>query len=478
LRKRKALLVSGVILAALSCAFFFLKQEQEKTASPPPADTDTFLTSYESADILEIAVQNEWGAFTLRRENGTLTLSNLPMEETILEYIDMLLDEAANITYSDVVTPSNDDAPLYGLDPPGAHVTIRYRDAGSLTLLFGAEEPVSRGRYFTLQDTHDNAVYLMPAHRAARFLMPLTSFINYEITPFFSFASPLTAIKRLRLSGEAFSAPVEIEEVESGDPDGTRRASSFGAATHVITSPGYHEIDQGECVRVFGSLMGLLNIDVLDYNCDDAKLASYGFDAPYLKAEYDFKRDENAPLEKITLKAARYRGGFIALREGSRTVHRIESEPFLHTSYEKLAMRWFLTPFITDLQSLDIRLGGGQYTFVFSGGSNRNLAVEVNGRALDIDAFRKFYILLISASNDGALLKNPVNPPSPLVTLAFHYRDPLKPPDTLRLFDGGPRRLNVEVNGLTEFAMLRRYLPVVTGALEALLAGRDFSVEW
>ncbi|MDR0720047.1 MAG: DUF4340 domain-containing protein, partial [Treponema sp.] len=334
MRKFKALLVLSVILGVLVSVFFFLKGQLKKTASPLPVDTDKFLTFYESGDIREIAVQNEWGAFTLSQENGKVTLSNLPMEETIFEYIEMLLDESAKITYSDLVNSPGDDLSLYGLDPPGAQVTIRYRDANSLTLLFGAVEPVSRGRYFTI---NDNAVYLMPAHRAARFLMPLTRFINYEITPFFSFTSPLSAIKRLRFSGEAFNAPVGIEEVRSDDPDGMRRAASFGAATHVITSPGFHEIDQGECIRVFGSLMGLLNIDVLDYNCDDAKLASYGFDEPYVRAEYDFKRDENAPIERITLKAARYQGGFIALREGSRTVHRIESEAFLHTSYEKLA---------------------------------------------------------------------------------------------------------------------------------------------
>jgi hypothetical protein len=36
----------------------------------------------------------------------------------------------------------------------------------------------------------------------------------------------------------------------------------------------------------------------------------------------------------------------------------------------------------------------------------------------------------------------------------------------------------VEVNGITEFAMLRRYITVVEQALEALGQGRDFSVEW
>jgi hypothetical protein len=38
--------------------------------------------------------------------------------------------------------------------------------------------------------------------------------------------------------------------------------------------------------------------------------------------------------------------------------------------------------------------------------------------------------------------------------------------------------LNVTVNGVTEFAMLERYLGVTSAALEALAEGKDFSTDW
>jgi hypothetical protein len=62
--------------------------------------------------------------------------------------------------------------------------------------------------------------------------------------------------------------------------------------------------------------------------------------------------------------------------------------------------------------------------------------------------------------------------------LKFHYKDTLKDADTMSIYEGGPRRLNVAVNGISEFAMLVRYISVVRSALAALEKGADFNVNW
>jgi hypothetical protein len=266
--------------------------------------------------------------------------------------------------------------------------------------------------------------------------------------------------------------------VRTDNPEQMRDAASFGVATHLIRSPALHEIDQKECIEVFASLGGLLNKDVLAYNCSDEALEAYGFGNPWAQAEFDFQRDADTEPEHIVLRAARYQGEYIVIRDDQRTVHRIENEAFIETSYERLAMRWFLTPFITDLHSLELTLGGERLYFTFSGASNRTLEVFLNGKTLDIVLFRKFYALLISAANDGVLLKQPVPKTAELMSLTFFYKDELKKPDVMKLFEGELRRLNVQVNGRTEFAMLRRYLTVLSAAADSLIRGNDFAADW
>jgi hypothetical protein len=334
----------------------------------------------------------------------------------------------------------------------------------------------------------------MDRSRAVRFLQPLKNFINYEIVRSRGYPSPLEAIQNLRLSGGAFPRPVVITGVDENDEEDMRIASSFGAASHLVRSPALHEIDQKECIEVFSSLTGLLNIEVFGYNMTDEELRALGFDRPWVMAEYDYRRNEEEAPVRIVLRVVRDRAGYLLVRDERRTVHRIENKAFIGTSYEKLVSRWFLTPFITDLASLTIARGYdagraagqgagrniGQKTFVFrlSGKDNRSLEAALDGRPLDIGLFRKFYSLLISASNDGVLLEQPAAEGPPLLAVTFVYRDRKKPDDTMIFSQGSLRRLNVTVNGVTEFAMLERYLGVVSAALEALAEGKDFSTEW
>jgi hypothetical protein len=436
------------------------------------------LAAFNIEDVEEIQIKNRHDVFSTWQEEGGFILADLPMEQVNAEYLFLLLDESARVEYVSLVSDGEGKGgkDLYGFDDPEAAVTIRYTDSSELSLIFGAEEPISRGRY--CMSGGGNRIYLMDRSRVVRFLQPLKNFINYEIVPARAYPSPLEAIQYLRLSGKAFPRPIVISEVEEESEEDMRIASSFGAAGHLIRSPVLHEIDQKECIEVFSSLTGLLNIEVFDYNVGDGELAALGFDNPWVTAEYDYKRsEEEAPL-RIILRVVQHRGGYLLTRDDQRVVHRIENKAFISTAYEKLAMRWFLTPFITDLQSIRIEQGENTHLIRLSGEDNPSLKAAMDGKTLDIDLFRKFYRLLISASNDGILLEPPVPEGPPLFGVTFVYRDRKKKDDTMIFSRGSLRRLNVTVNGVTEFSMLERYLGVTTKALEALAEGKDFSADW
>jgi hypothetical protein len=436
------------------------------------------------AEIAEIHISNQYDSYSVYQEAGGFVMADLPMELVNAEYLFMLLDESARLEYLELITQienfdaaKNSPLALYGLEKPLARAVIRYSTGDSVTLNFGDEERVSGGRYF-MAGTDGGAVYLMDRSRVVRFLQPLKRFINFEIVPFRNVPSPLSAIKNLTLSGAAFPEPVVITEVRADNEEDMRTAASFGAVTHLIRLPHLHEIDQKEAVKVFDSLSGLLNIEALDYNCDDQTLAAYGFTDPFVKAEYDFQKDSDSSPVRITLRAARYGGGYILARDDQRVVHRIENEAFLTTSYEKLVSRWFLKPIITDVRAVHINSREKDFRFELSGTDNRSLTATLNGAALDMTRFRKFYTLLVSASHDGLLLEQPAPAGSPVLNVTFYYRDPLKKSDTMDFSPGSLRRLYASINGLTEFACLERYAAVVDTALNALVSGGDFNTNW
>ena len=95
-----------------------------------------------------------------------------------------------------------------------------------------------------------------------------------------------------------------------------------------------------------------------------------------------------------------------------------------------------------------------------------------------MDAFRTYYTLVISAENDGERLQNPSVRGEPLLTVEFTYRDKEKPKDTMKIYKGSVRRVFVEINGETEFAMRENYLSCVKQATEAMLRGDKFSTDW
>jgi hypothetical protein len=432
------------------------------------------LAAFTLNDIGEIRIKNRYDRFSVWQEEGGFILADLPPDQVNAEYLLLLLDESSRVEYT-ALAAEGPGGP-YGLDEPEAEADILYSDGSALSLVFGAEEPVSRGRYFMVKG--GKGIYLMDRSRAVRFLMPLKNFINYEIVPPRAFPSPLSAIKNLRLSGGAFPRPIVITEVREDSEEDMRDAASFGAASHLIRSPALHEIDQKECIEVFSSLTGLLNIEVFGYNLGDEEIAACGFDRPWVVAEYDYRRGEGEEPLHIVLRVARYQGGFLLIRDDQRVAHRIENKAFISTGYEKLAMRWFLTPLVTDLQSIRIELGQEASMIRLSGEDNRSLEAALDGRPLDIDRFRKFYRLLISASNDGVLLEGPAPEGPPLLTLTFSYRDRKKRDDVMSFSRGSLRRLRVTVNGVTEFSILERYLGVTAAALEALREDGDFSTDW
>ncbi|MEM1483505.1 DUF4340 domain-containing protein [Oscillospiraceae bacterium PP1C4] len=468
------LLITVLIIAVLGGGAWYLLKS-------PPLDaqtetTDIYLVQKQAADVAQVQVSNQNGDYTVIQQNGSCTVHDIPADVVNTDYVDMLLDECSNVYYQSVVNENPDDLSLYGLQQPTAEVYISYTDGTVLQLLFGAEEPLSGGRYFKTADS--DAVLLMKNSRTIRFTMPVEKYINYIIIEPNQSTSILSAVQDIAFSGTQLPEPIVLKAVLEDREEIKREASSFGAVTHLITSPVVHEADQTELITITESLLGLISEGVVDYNCTEEELAAYGFAKPALQVEFDYQNGKDAKVKHFNLKLAVLDGGYIATLEGQGIVYKIADVAFTQVSYENLISRWFLSPFITDVKTLEISFDGETYAFDMESETSKELVVTQSGKELDSELFRKYYNLIVTAAAEGDALTDVRLPAIPEMTVRFIYKDTTKTDDVMDIYAGDVRRAYVEVNGTCEFSIREKYVSCIKTATVNVVNGQIFSLEW
>lgn len=475
-------MVRNVIIAAAAClvlagaAWFLLKPPSSK---PDTQSTVKLLEDKNWQQVTQVQVENETGAYTVRKESNGYTVHDLPSSVVNMDYVAMLLDESSQIAYEEVVEDSTDNRKNYGLDMPVSTVTITYDDSSSTQLLLGIEEPVSKGRYAMLAD--GDQIVLLKGNRCIRFLMPVEKYIHYIIIEPNESTDVLRSLGDITFGGSRFPKPVVLKEVTAdSDEELLRQASSFGAVTHIITEPVVHEADPTGLTAVADSMLGLLSEGVIAYNCTDEMLAEYGFDQPLLTVEFDYKNHPETGPERILLQMSQMEDGTkIVTRNNEGIIYRITDAAFTEITYDSLVLRWFLSPLLADVKALEIETGGQLHWIETGGVKPKELKASMDGQELKPELYRSFYNLVVSAAADGpALLETPELSKDPVMVIRFQYEDELKPEDVLKFYEGPLRKLYVEVNGVCEYTIREKYKACVEEALTALAKGSNFSQDW
>lgn len=478
--RQKTLIVIGLVVIALLAAvmLLLLKAPAKDTDAKGKGEKDVFyLLEHDIDEVSHISVKNEKGAYEVKQEEGGFMISDIPAELVNTEYLQLLLDEAGRIAVQEKVSDDPDDLSVYGLDKPKATVDIDYTDNTKAQLLLGQEEPLSDGVYIRLSG--DDSVYLMPRSHTIRFTMPVENFIQYEITPTRKLDSALAVVRDADFGGTALTEPIVIRWVDEKNKAQMREAASFGVSTHLIRSPGLHELDQAAGNEIFQSMLGIVSEGIVDYNCDDETLAGYGFDRPYLTADFTIINGKDAGPEEYHLKLVkRDDGSLIMTCNDNRVIYKILDVAFTKVSYEKLVMRWFLTPFITDLAKMTVTTPQSRMEFIFRGDNNRDLAVSLDGKKLDIEEFRSYYRLVTSACNDGNPRTDAKPKSGPVFTVEYAYKDTKKPDDVMKIYEKDDRSVLVEVNGVIEFTMKKSYLERVLQAEKSIKGGTAVEENW
>jgi len=343
----------------------------------------------------------------------------------------------------------------------------------------GGVERVS-GHYFATVEGHGD-IYIIPHGIAGQFLGPATQIISLYVTPPLRVTSPLSAIRDITFSGRSLERPIAIHATAGASEEIALAALSFGAPTHIVRGAATYQLDQAYGLHILGALFDIPAVEIVKFGLSEAEIAALGFDDPYLAIDYDMINGPTAEPQHLQLRFIPAQGGrFYATLLGSGAVYLIEREPFLDIEYERLLLRWFLTPLLMDLVSVEVALPQRSHRLDIDVSDPRNPAVYYGGQPLDMSLFHAFFRLITSAAHDGAYLGAlypPENEP-PLLTITYEYRSPNKPPDILALHYGGVRRVNVFVGGAGEFAMRDMFAQRVIEGIENLLAGQPIEENW
>ena len=447
-------------------------------ADESAGDALLYLETRTPDQVQSVEVENQYGGYTVTKEGENWHIYDIPDELVNTEYLDMLLDEASNIQYLTEVTGDMSRLADYGLAEPEAVVQITYTDGATRRLLIGAEEPVDSGRYF--MEEGGEQVLLMKGNRSIRFTMAPEKYIDFIIIPPEETSSPLSELQDITFSGTSLEQPIVLKAVLPEREDLQTIGLSFGALTHLVVEPGLHEASATALSTIADQLFGLISEGIVAYNCTEEQLAAYGFDEPWLQIDFDYKNGKDAPVEPYCLRVCQDEEGYIATVNDEGIVYRILDQDFLHITYNDVVLRWFVSPFITDVEQLTITSPDAEYTYYMSGATAKELVVtDSQGNTLNSSQFSSLFNLTTSAASDGALLaEEPVLPDEPVLTIRYKYHNADKADDVLNFYDAGQRRLYVEVNGVCEASMRQNYLDVLLNACAAYSSGESFSVEW
>lgn len=477
MRKTVVILICAVVLLALLLGAAWLLMSSEPGTEAPSETADSLcLSDREPADVASVSVRNSSGEYTVTQDGGTVTVHDIPEKLVNADYVTMLLDETSRVQYTSAVTTELSRKAEFGLDKPEAEVEISYTDGEQLRLLIGAQEPISSGRYF-MADGGDT-IYIMDNGRAVRFVSPVEVFINFIIIPPEETTQPLSELQDFTISGTSVGEPIVLRAVLPDREEEQLKALSYGSITHLIVSPNEHEASPTTLSTIADQLFGLMSEEIVDYNCTEEELAAYGFDEPYIQYDFMYKRGSAETAEAYCLKVCKTDEGYIATLNDDGVVYRILDLDFLHVSYEDLVMRWFISPFISEVSAIELDYEGGSDRFDIVSDTVSSVSVTREGEEIDSALFRQFYNLLMSAASDSSRLVEVPELSEPVLTLRVCYKDSAKADDVLNFYDAGQRRLYVEVNGVCEFTMRENWLNVTLNALENVKMCKEFSSDW
>lgn len=476
MKKLVRLVIAGAVTVAVLGILFALLME----APLEETSAGIVFTNAEPTEIQSVVVQNDLGSYRFYYEGEGYVLDDIPPEIANVDAFIAFMINCGKLSAVQKLDKKGGELADYGLAAPKATADITFFDGTAIQLAIGDMEKISQNYYATVKDF--DGVYVINGETAGQFLKPKEQIISRLVTPELAVSSPLSAVRDVVFKGGGLNEPIYIQATSGGGQDVKLAAMSFGTATHIVHGTGVYQLDQTYGVEILGSLFGVEATGIPGYNLSPQEITNFGFDNPYMTVEYNMVNNPEGKAESCVLKLVKIdENRFYILRQGVNTVYEIGREPFIDLQYDKLILRWFLSPLIMDLSSVTVETPDNSYTFHIDNTDRKNPNVTYKGKKIDVDWFRSLFRLVTSAANDGTYLGQLQKPEGDeVLKIKYEYSEPQKQPDVIELYTGATRRVNVFVNGVGGFAMKDTFVTRVLDTCEDenILLGVSIIENW
>lgn len=430
---------AAVLLAGMAAAILLLNAGSEEDGSQVTQNKDTIFVMKPRAqtEIQEIKVQNANGGFTLHTSSTTTTTEpaftfQLKEAEALPLYqdrLDSVLLVLSNFTASMLVAEGEEELAQFGMQSPAATIQVTYSD-GVEKLTLGDAAPDGESRYAA--DARGN-VYLIENAKAELFLESYLALLDRSITP----GDTQSAFTAVTLGGSVREEPIVIER-----SPGTGETAPVSAGDYRIVSPQSHRLNPSGFAGLTG-LFGLSGEAVAAVVGSDGDLAEYGLDEPYSTAEV-----ESGAESFLLLQSEPDAQGMVFLYTPDSPLVYVSHEaglPWLAFQTDDLRDPVAVIPEIDRVETLLVETANLSYTVSLSG-QGEDLAVTVNGEAVDTAAFRTVYASIISASLEEAAGEPPAEGAGLILRFTYTYRDGAEQ-DVVEMLSGPPRKVYIRLNG-------------------------------
>lgn len=440
-----ALVILGGILAAL-----LLTKPKPKPAanlaSIGTEDPSAYITDRSADEVFSITVDNSLGTFTFTRKSRVINYATESGELKQTEEYFWTSEELCGVPQSDntvrnfigdlaslpeksAVENDADDFSKYGLDEPTATALLRFDDGTTVEMLFGIISPIDEGSvYFALGNSRD--VKFVNAYAVAEVFSDVKQFARLLMT------ESTTPPETLTITRPDLEAPLELEM--------TPAIAEDAAETFRFTAPISAEIRAAKGREVFYSVCGLTMQSCEYLEQTDEIMEQCGLLVP--RAAVNFSIGETDYELKI---GSETETGFYATVSGVPGVYALakENTPWLNSTVGGLVSRKPLSPYIFSVDSIDVKLTDGAFTF-----KNENETFTYNGKALEYERFREYFNTL-TAELEGNELSGEIGE-KPICEITFGYKTDEygTQRDTLAFYELDERSAAVVLNGTPLFS--------------------------
>ncbi len=487
--KVKTLIIGAVVVVLLVAVLVVLKvtepKKQDEGTSSSSSDIsqdaliDEKLDNYKSIKVKNSSSEYSIKSVEIQGADGEkdykYVINELEKYTQKESSVTSLVSNVNKLYSSSKIEDKVEDLSKYGLDKPSSVVTYETVDK-TYTINVGSEAP--DGSFYTMIDG-DEALYTIDSSIANLFNSNYVDFLDTTLIPAETETLEDGTTQTPKITSfelERSDLPAKIKLLPNDNTEQLAYSSIYKMVSPIESDINY-QIDSEYMAKIFG--MSASKVEAI---YDSSKASEYGFDKPTAK----FTVQYSGKTKTITVGNKAESGEYRVLVDNNGLVYNASEETlvFMTVTADDMISGLAIVPSITDVKTVNVMLDGKTYKYDLTNEkvkdedsgeeSLQTTKVVYDGKELDLDIFRKYYQLLLSASVEKI---NYDNTKGDLVaSIEYLYTDGGS--DKIELYQAENRRMIVAINGEAKYEGRIAYYDKLVKETQNLLSGKAVDTDW